>query len=274
MVRDPTTDGGGALTAESSRVGPLHHLGRLLLFLLALRDALCGCLIEFQRVHGRTKAAQTVVESLRQLEQVLQAVRVVPIKVVFVEAFLLHETHASVERQSPLVGELGFQNALVRTQVPHLVQTQANELGADFLAAQLLLHREHGDVPSVRIAASVHLQLADNGANTPIPLHGEEAQIRPVVDEISVCEDGIRLREVLLDQLDYARHVTLIFVRHISDVTILQGGQGGGSRGRRESAILIAASRHRLLGLHTSIFHPLIRHAGRCQRPGSWRGAW
>ena len=41
--------------------------------------------------------------------------------------------------------------------------------------------------------AAVRVQLADNGPHAPVPLHGHVAEVWPVVDEVAVCEDGIRL---------------------------------------------------------------------------------
>mmetsp|Transcript_100240 Transcript_100240/g.214735 ORF Transcript_100240/g.214735 Transcript_100240/m.214735 type:complete len:246 (-) Transcript_100240:13-750(-) len=200
-------------------------------------------------VSGRTQAAIALVEALWKLEEELQAECVVPVEVVLVEALLLHEAHASVETQCSKVSHLSLKHALVRTQLPHPIKAELHEGRADFPPAEFLLHGKHGDVAPIGVATHVHVQFADDGSNTPILLHGEETEIRPIVNEVAVREHRVGLGEILLNELHDARHVTLVFVGDKVDIAcsrhyaILRRHRplGGGRRRDRHTAFAINA---------------------------------
>jgi hypothetical protein len=63
-----------------------------------------------------------------------------------------------------------------------------------------------------------------------------EAEVRPQGDEVAVGEDGVRLRELLVDQSHDVRQLRLVLVRNILNATALllrlrPGGVGAPPRG-------------------------------------------
>jgi hypothetical protein len=68
----------------------------------------------------------------------------------------------------------------------------------------------------------------------------QEGELRPEVHEVAVCEDGVGLAELLVDQRHYQRQVMLPSVAHVRDLppfhrttASFATGGGGGRRHRR-----------------------------------------
>lgn len=88
----------------------------------------------------------------------------------------------------------------------------------------------------------MQVELADDRAYTLGVVHGEEAQLGPVVNEVSIRVDGVRLGEIFLDELHDVGHLQLGLVRLEADVS----GRGAG-----RGAAQLASFARRLVGYFT-----------------------
>lgn len=140
----------------------------------------------------------------------LEAVGIVAVQVVAVKPFVAHEAQALVQAQGAQVGDLGLEHSLVAPSIAHRSHRELHELPTHSTLTHAIVHRKHCDVPA-DCAAPVPILLAHNSAQHARCDIGlgrigsrfgrifgwrkrQEAQIWPIVDEITVSEDRVWLR--------------------------------------------------------------------------------
>eukprot|EP00982_Pelagococcus_subviridis_P001934 14978-Pelagococcus_subviridis.AAC.3 len=233
-------------TASARRLGTL-----LLRRPLPLRRRLLLLLRELRALRLQLRGSLR-----RQRKQKLHPIRVVPAEVVPLQPLVAYEPQVLIQPQRADVRGLHLQDALVRALALHHRERSRHERRPQLELSMRPRDDEHPDVAAVHVP--VLLELAHDDADRDVVRVREHAQLGPVVDEVSVREDAVRLGELAIDEVHHDGHVDVL-ARVGNEGDVVQG-EGRGRCRRRRGGVGVRR-RGGALG---------HRRVGRCAR-GEWR---
>lgn len=147
-----------------------------------------------------------------------EAEGVFAVQVEAVETFLRDKTERSIQRESGRVVELGLECDLLCATSLHNVDRMADERRRYPTFAVALVDAEHRNV-SPEVTFAMGRLLADyysNGMGFTLSIC-KEGEVRPLVEEVTIRIDDVRLRELPLDERDDVREFVFSTVCAVGD---------------------------------------------------------